>query len=1006
MKKIRESIRNKEILTLTLIVLLFFLIRFALVFIGTKLGETRENEQNQIKMNMLMSIVSEGNAKRTVADERITNHESADVRMITNFLKELVTEDGYTGPRVLPGGFVAELRDGRVILPEEYQALSSTVTLEMIEEGVEKGKVMGVALIPESAEENGAGSIEQHLLASPGFLTFEKISEDAVYISVMTESEYDTYLNNRSYNIYEALESADAAFGGITLAVQKQDNGLHLLWQIGMNNVDNALSAAVLTEKTIHEQPSTLTLDGQEYLCTFNELVTRSADGEDTILVQLLPLVSPREQNIKRALLVDLVMVVIFLAITVYVVSVQQYTTSHELTQEQAERYRPDRMRGRMINVGILSVLLTFSLALLIESVGQLYVELRYGRDTLHIVSKQLEAENQEWQNSFMEEEELWYAYYGKEMASLLSAYPELASTEKLQESCEALNLDYIMLFDSEGKLTNCSREFSGFTLTNEKNSELYDFRRLLYGMPGSISHDTSADGMTGLERHLIGVKIPAKSTGMHGALIMALMPEVVEGWASFNDETQISVAGGTACFAADSDTGEILYSSIASMVGKTIREFGLPESSLRDGYMDITAVSGESYLVVTSREGNWVYYFAVNAGTMFKPVLRFGLLVAVLFAVILALLLAFLLGNYNEKNYQESIKLYTQNLLRENGLNPGKTLSMIETKQARRRKSDLQEKQEENFLKKISGLLEWEQLQPKDKTIIVLRIGLVILVFYSLSVLQGKQLANESFSTMLGFLLHGEWMRGLNLFGLCSTLLVIATAYLINLLCILILKLTDKMSAKGGQTVHSLMYSCIKYATMFGVVYFSLGYLGFPNSTILASLGAVSLALSLGAQSLIADILAGLTIFFDRSFQVGDVVSINGTHGVVEEIGVRNTKLKVPVDNILIINHHKIGEIVNMSKRLSEYKLDIRLSVEQPLLPMEEMLNRELPSLGKKCSAIVEGPYLIGVTELAGPAFKLTIGAKIQEKDSYSVMLFLNQEIKLLFEREGISLF
>ena len=87
-------------------------------------------------------------------------------------------------------------------------------------------------------------------------------------------------------------------------------------------------------------------------------------------------------------------------------------------------------------------------------------------------------------------------------------------------------------------------------------------------------------------------------------------------------------------------------------MVGKTIREFGLPESSLRDGYMDITAVSGESYLVVTSREGNWVYYFAVNAGTMFKPVLRFGLLVAALFAVILALLLAFLLGNYNEKNY------------------------------------------------------------------------------------------------------------------------------------------------------------------------------------------------------------------------------------------------------------------------------------------------------------------------------------------------------------------
>ena len=43
--KIKKSMRNKELLTLGLILLLFFVIRFALVFIGTKLGETRENEQ-------------------------------------------------------------------------------------------------------------------------------------------------------------------------------------------------------------------------------------------------------------------------------------------------------------------------------------------------------------------------------------------------------------------------------------------------------------------------------------------------------------------------------------------------------------------------------------------------------------------------------------------------------------------------------------------------------------------------------------------------------------------------------------------------------------------------------------------------------------------------------------------------------------------------------------------------------------------------------------------------
>jgi hypothetical protein len=101
------------------------------------------------------------------------------------------------------------------------------------------------------------------------------------------------------------------------------------------------------------------------------------------------------------------------------------------------------------------------------------------------------------------------------------------------------------------------------------------------------------------------------------------------------------------------------------------------------------------------------------------------------------------------------------------------------------------------------------------------------------------------------------------------------------------------------------------------------------------------------------------------------------------------------------------------MSKRLSEFRLEIKVPSDQPLIPLEEMLDRELPGIGEKCSKIISGPYLIGVTELTSgnmgmmrkSGTVLTIGAKIQEKDNYNVKLFLNREIKLLFEREGIDL-
>ena len=51
-------------------------------------------------------------------------------------------------------------------------------------------------------------------------------------------------------------------------------------------------------------------------------------------------------------------------------------------------------------------------------------------------------------------------------------------------------------------------------SLSNRSGSSIvYDFRRLPYGMPGSISHDTPADGMTGPERRLIGAKIQEKDS-------------------------------------------------------------------------------------------------------------------------------------------------------------------------------------------------------------------------------------------------------------------------------------------------------------------------------------------------------------------------------------------------------------------------------------------------------------------------------------------------------------
>ncbi len=923
-EKEKDSIRNKEIWALVLIVLLFILIRFALLYIGAKLSETRENELLQLKMSTMTDIVSDAGAKRTAAARRFSDHQDIHCRLMTSMLSAI---------------------------GEEY------------------------------------------------------VDDD-----LLSESEYAAYLDRYSEIIDDVLENADSGLGGITLLVRETDGHFEVHRQYGSIEGFASLTDEQLRE-AIRQSSSVLTLNDKDYQCTAAPLDDNGLGQGNAYIVQIIPQVSLSEQNVTRALVVVLVMVILFAAVTVYVTSVQRRTAGGNLTEEEKARWSPDSVRRRMITFGLLSVVIVFAAALLVESVGQLYMELRYGRDTLRLFAGQVEKENRERLRGISREEEGWMISYGEDMAALISEYPELAEPEKLQEYCDILGLDWLMLFDSKGNELACSRDYVGFSLGDSPEDGLYDFRQLLHGLP-SMVREVSPDVQTGLSGRLIGVKVPASEPGkLHGALIMALKQDSTDGLspAQFEDRTiSLETAHGIHCFAADASSGEILYACDATVRGETVSEYGLPENSLQDGYMGFTAVSGTNVLVITVREGDCIYYYAAESGTMFDRVLLYGLIAALLYALVLALLLVFLLNGDSQKAMDEWNDLRTHDPEETRFLH---TDDLDAVTIAHGKKPEEEGKEKTGILEKLLNLLHWDQKNPGQRAAVIGRLGLILLILCCLDVLNGKGISSESYDTMLGFLLHGDWMRGLNLFSLCSCLLIIAIGYLVNIAASLLLKLTGLLFSGQGETICRLLYSCVKYVTVLGVLYFCLEYLGFPTGVILAALASVSLAVSLGAQDLIADILAGLFIVFDGSFHVGNVVEINGKRGTVLELGVRTTRIRIPVNNILVVNNHEIKDILNLSKEYSAFMVSIRVFTKNPLSELEETINRALPAIGEKDNRILYGPYLVGVTALPdegslfGPSVTLSVGAMCDEKNKSELTWFLNRELKLLAEREGIEM-
>lgn len=87
------------------------------------------------------------------------------------------------------------------------------------------------------------------------------------------------------------------------------------------------------------------------------------------------------------------------------------------------------------------------------------------------------------------------------------------------------------------------------------------------------------------------------------------------------------------------------------------------------------------------------------------------------------------------------------------------------------------------------------------------------------------------------------------------------------------------------------------------------LSNLGYDILSVLAGLGIGGLALALAAQDTLKNVVGGLTIFWDKPFQIQDWVVIGGHEGEVTEIGMRSTRLKTLGGTRIVIPNSKVAD-------------------------------------------------------------------------------------------------
>jgi small-conductance mechanosensitive channel len=132
--------------------------------------------------------------------------------------------------------------------------------------------------------------------------------------------------------------------------------------------------------------------------------------------------------------------------------------------------------------------------------------------------------------------------------------------------------------------------------------------------------------------------------------------------------------------------------------------------------------------------------------------------------------------------------------------------------------------------------------------------------------------------------------------------------------------------------TLEGLIYRALRVIVLVIAFLMVLDVLRLDIGPAIAGVGIVGLAISLGTQNLVRDYVAGSFVLIENQYSRGDIVSIAGVTGTVEDISLRRTSLRDFDGTLHTIPHGLIGVTSNLTRSWATINIDIPVSYEEDL--------------------------------------------------------------------------
>ncbi|MDW4499705.1 mechanosensitive ion channel family protein [Sulfitobacter sp. D35] len=213
--------------------------------------------------------------------------------------------------------------------------------------------------------------------------------------------------------------------------------------------------------------------------------------------------------------------------------------------------------------------------------------------------------------------------------------------------------------------------------------------------------------------------------------------------------------------------------------------------------------------------------------------------------------------------------------------------------------------------------------------------------------------------------------------------------------------------SASRLATLLPLFRNFILIVLLVTIVLIVLLQMGINVGPLFAGAGVVGVAVGFGSQALVRDIFSGGFFLFDDAFRKGEYLDVGGVKGTVEKISVRSFQLRHHLGALHTIPFGEIQVMTNYSRDWVIMKLPLRVTYDTDVEKVRKLIKKlgvqlmDDPVIGEN---FIQPLKSQGVIEMQDSAMIIRVKFMTKPGDQWLVRKKVYQEIRELFEREGIK--